>query len=161
MTATTTTKPYGGFAIKGYREHGGEETVAFTATLTLDGKPVASVRNDGRGGCNLFTFQVREAVPQWEALARELFADRFEPEDRLFERLHLTGQLNRARAVAFIYDGMEPFDAADGRYRTFRKDVTFADALRYLSGPGHAEKNPRVWVKERSAFVAVTDLVGA
>lgn len=160
MTATATTKPYGGFAITGYREHGGEETIAFTATLTRDGKPVASVRNDGRGGCNLFAFQVREAGDAWTALARASFPDEFEPEDRLFERLHLVGQLNRARTVAFIVDGMDPF-TPPGHYRSYRKDVTFEDALRFLSGPGFAGMNPKVWVKARSEFVPVTDLVGA
>lgn len=40
-------------SFKAYRHHAAmsEETTAFTATLTLDGKAVATVRNDGRGGC--------------------------------------------------------------------------------------------------------------
>ena len=40
-------------SFKGYRRHAAmsEETTAFTATLTLDGKAVAAVRNHGRGGC--------------------------------------------------------------------------------------------------------------
>lgn len=154
MTATTT--PLGGYAIKGYRANGGQETVAFTATLTRDGKPVASVRNDGTGGCNLFTFQVRDEAVRWAALANETFPDQFEPEDRLFERLHLTAQLNRARTVAFIYDGMDPFFGGD--YLAFRSNVTLEAAVRFLSGPGHAQKNPRVWVKERSEFVPVAEL---
>lgn len=160
MTATTT-KPYGGYAIKGYRALGGEETVAFTATLTRDGKPVATVRNDGCGGSNLFRFLSSADWAPWSALAQEMFPGQFEPEDRLFERLHLIGQLNRARTVAFIYDGMDPFEDEDGRYRSFRQGVTFRDALRYLSGPGHADKRPSVWVKDRSQFVPVADLLDA
>lgn len=156
---TATDKPFGGFAITGYREHGGQEPVAFTATLTLHGKPVASVRNDGTGGCNLFVFQDPEAGDAWTALARASFPDTFEPEDRLFERMHLVGQLNRARTVAFIYDGMDPFE--NGGYRAFRSNVSFDDAVRYLSGPGHVEKKPSVWVKPESRFVPVTDLVSA
>ena len=40
-------------SFKGYRHYAAmsEETTAFTATLTLDGKPVAILRNDGHGGC--------------------------------------------------------------------------------------------------------------
>lgn len=158
MTVTAT-QPYGGFAITGYRAHGGEETVAFTATLTRYGKPVASVRNDGCGGCNLFTFQDRDASDAWRALAHETFRGEFEPEDHLFGRLHLVAILNRARTVAFVVDGMDPF--VDGRYRSYRKDVTFEEALRHLTGPGFASLNPKVWVKTRSEFVPATDLVDA
>ena len=40
-------------SFKGYKHYAAmsEETTAFSATLTHNGKAVATVRNDGRGGC--------------------------------------------------------------------------------------------------------------
>ena len=49
-------------SFKGYRHYAAmsEETTAFTATLTLDGKPVATLRNDGHGGCTDIVWKNRE-----------------------------------------------------------------------------------------------------
>jgi hypothetical protein len=58
-----------------------EETLAFDATVTLNGKPIGVVRNDGRGGCN-------DYYPQGigDGLAKEWVrlgggADTIEPHD--------------------------------------------------------------------------------
>ena len=45
-----------------------EETTAFTASLHVDGKKAADVRNDGRGGSHRIYFAepaVRDAVEAW------------------------------------------------------------------------------------------------
>lgn len=65
-----------------------EETEAFTATVTYDGKPVAHARNDGRGGCNLYQplpGQGRDLLDRLHADAAEWTrrngGEPFEPED--------------------------------------------------------------------------------
>lgn len=153
----TTDNSYGGYSIKGYREAGGDETTMFSATLTRDGAEVARVSNSGTGGCHMFTFRDRVERDRWAALAERLLPSRFEPQDELFDRLLTVAQFNRARSVAFIFDGMDPFE--DGQYRAYSSKVTFDEAVRHLSGPGFAGKNPKVWVKSRSEFVPVADLV--
>ncbi len=44
--------PLDRWGIKGYKTAGGDETVRFTATITLDGKPVLVASNGGRGANN-------------------------------------------------------------------------------------------------------------
>lgn len=44
------------YQIKGFKSHQGHDTLSFTGTLYDNGKPVATVSNDGNGGCHHITF---------------------------------------------------------------------------------------------------------
>ena len=64
----------GPYALKGFRSYPKltEETLAFTASLTRDGKKVAEVKNDGHGGMNLTYFQDRAEERAFLDFARAL-----------------------------------------------------------------------------------------
>lgn len=62
---------YGFKAFKSYPRLS-EETLAFTATLTFKGKPIAEVKNEGCGGCNITRFTHREDEAALIAFAKAL-----------------------------------------------------------------------------------------
>jgi hypothetical protein len=59
--------------VKGYHpvDALSEETLAFTATIHMDGKRIGTASNEGRGGCNRYSFDSREAEAAFQAYARE------------------------------------------------------------------------------------------
>lgn len=57
-----------GYAVRAYRD-GGE---SFSCILTRHGADVATVANDGRGGCHRYGWQSREARVDAEATAARL-----------------------------------------------------------------------------------------
>jgi hypothetical protein len=67
------------FGIKGYKaiESQTGETEAFSATLTMNGKPIARVTNDGCGGCHRYypADGMRQAMEIFHATARKWAAD--------------------------------------------------------------------------------------
>lgn len=60
-----------GWGVRRYRGHNTHDGVAYAFTLTLDGKPVAEVEDEGRGGAPmLWWHEVRGAAgAAWEAAA--------------------------------------------------------------------------------------------
>lgn len=67
-----------------------EETEAFTANLYVNGKRAGDVRNDGRGGCNLYGFVSREMSEAFHAYAAQWGAElgqTFEVADALVAHL--------------------------------------------------------------------------
>lgn len=157
MSPTSHTHPYGGYALKAIKEMRTSDGVAFTATLTLDGKPLGTVENTGRGGCNLYRLSTHAEHQAFLAFTKTLDPDTFEADDALIERLFLVAQLNKARTVVFILDGDDPFTT--GAYRHYKSDVSLDEALRHLTGPGYNHKRPKVWVKARNEFVPAAELV--
>jgi hypothetical protein len=73
LTPSTLTAAGSTLSLKGYKTVSwmSEETVCFTATVLIDGKPVGEAENDGHGGC---TF-VRFVSPAAEALAEKIAKD--------------------------------------------------------------------------------------
>jgi len=64
-----------------------EETVAFTATVTLDGVPVIDAKNDGQGGCNSYYSMSGgyAMVARFEEEAKKWLMDHGLPEEHCFE----------------------------------------------------------------------------
>ena len=58
-----------------------DETIAFSASVYLDGKRVGTARNRGNGGCNEYAI-AHEHLQELEAIARDLC-----PEDIAYEHL--------------------------------------------------------------------------
>lgn len=145
----------GRYAVKSYREAGGEETVCFDAQLTLDGKVVASVRNSGTGGEHIFRFAPGADEQAFYAHAQSQIDEEYLAVDEFFDYLINVSILNKSRCVSFLLDDEDYF--GNGRYSRFGSKVSFEDAVLLLKHQ-HAAQNPRIWVKDKSAFVAVTDL---
>ena len=66
-----------------------EETQCFTASIYIDNKKVGTVKNNGKGGCNLYNFKDEEVEQKFYAYCRSLPAIEFmnEPlpmDDELF-----------------------------------------------------------------------------
>jgi very-short-patch-repair endonuclease len=154
-TPVLTCSPYRGYLLTEYSGHGGDEKDAFTATLTRNDSQVATVSNPGHGGSNLYRFAERTEEADYLAYAAEFAAGGFEPADILTDRLVAVVMLNRARVVPILFADEDFFD--DGRYRAFGAKVSMGDALGLLAGRPGAQ----VWVKTRSEFVSVAELLAA
>lgn len=154
------TKASGGYALSGYTSMRGDETIAFRATLTLDGRALGEVSNDGRGGSNLYRLTDPAARKAFLAFATALTPESFEPDDALIERLIVIRTLNRSHCVAFLLEGDDPF--VKGTYHTFQATTSFADAVDHLvHWPRTGSFVPSIWVNDRSEFVPVAELASA
>jgi hypothetical protein len=76
--------------LKNIKEHPdmSEETNCFSATIYVDGKKAGFVKNEGRGGCNFYTWldpQVGAAVDAW-AKTQDTEFD-FEKLDQILDKL--------------------------------------------------------------------------
>ncbi len=164
MTNTTAqdAAPYGGYGISGYRSAGGEETERFEAYVTLHGRKVIHVSNDGNGSCHRYQpvagdyTGFREALRDFETFARHWNRDSkyagSEDGDALTYRLLEVDLLNRKRSIVFTIDGEDFF--ATGTARRLEAVVTYEEAVAYLhqAYPGlHAA----IWNKTRSEFVPI------
>lgn len=150
----------GGYSVKNYKADGGEETERFSATLVLDGKPVAQVSNDGRGGSHNYRFTGDSfggyGSPGHQALvaaAKATRPDAYEPADELVSDLLAITVLNRSRSIAFVFDGDDFFGA--GQYRKFDTKTTLAQAIVVLT-QNFADKHPAIWDSRTSQFLPVT-----
>ena len=81
--------PMDAWGLKDYAEVAAmsEETMAFTATVTHEGVPFLSAKNDGRGGCNSY-YAVSggyASVTRFEDDARQWLMDNGMPEQDCFE----------------------------------------------------------------------------
>jgi hypothetical protein len=65
-----------------------EETLAFTATLYIDGKRAATVSNHGRGGCNDYDFEDRELEKAFYAHCDTILFDTADEEKEWLRSLH-------------------------------------------------------------------------
>lgn len=90
------------FGIKNFRSAGmGRDEEMFTATLTLDGKPVASVSDSGGGGGTDFHFRDRALGEELEQWAREVTGQKYDAIERIFAFTRGVIQVNKeARAFA-------------------------------------------------------------
>lgn len=60
------------YTIASYKNSGfGEETPQFNAEIMLNGSVIMTARNDGNGGCNMYTAINRAVMDQFEADAME------------------------------------------------------------------------------------------
>jgi hypothetical protein len=91
MSTKTT---HSGYALSGYTSMRGDETIAFRATLTLDGRALGEVSNDGRGGSNLYRLTDPAEHEAFLAFATALDPGSFEPDDALIERLIVIRTVN-------------------------------------------------------------------
>jgi hypothetical protein len=65
-----------------------EETMCFSASIMLDGKAVGTVRNDGRGGCNMYDWndhKVGQALFDWAKTQQTEFD--FDKLDQVIDKL--------------------------------------------------------------------------
>ena len=157
-TTTLAPHPHRGYAVTKYSGHSAHGAVSFDATITLDGKTIGTVSQSGRGGCHLHRFNGQPERLAFEAYAAEFAPGQFEADDRLTDRLCDVATLNRLRtAIPFLLASDVDFFTA-GAYRTLTGKPTF-DQL--LAGLQEARPDARIWVKDRSEFVPVADLVSA
>src|SRR5215468_2227103 len=73
-----------------------EETVCFTATVCVDGKPVGTAANRGTGGCNEYHWTDREAgraLEEWAARQQTEF--NFDKLDQLVDPLRMQAELKQ------------------------------------------------------------------
>lgn len=126
---------------------------AFYAEIKLNGKLVGEVSNDGRGGCDMFSFKDHENRELFTKTATELMGERepgAEVEDQFVTRLFLVHGLNAVRtglvAVASAEDYWE-----NGRYTVLKRaGVTKEQIIALVK-----EKTPDriVWNKDTQEFV--------
>ena len=76
------------YDVKSYKEHAAlsQETTAFSANITFDGKVVLQATNDGHGGCNMY-YPTTKSGPDFHADVKRWaeengHPDAFEPEDQ-------------------------------------------------------------------------------
>jgi len=161
MTNSTPTK-LGGYEITSYEEIAMGCGVAFTATITKDGKKVLTVENSGRGGCHTYGgvgsdwAGWREAEAEFEAFAKEWNKNSglagFEDTDALVWHLIEVAALNQKRVVMFLLDDEDWFESGVGR--SMKAGVTYEQAYTYIAKtfPG---RSARIWNKTLSEFVTV------
>lgn len=126
---------------------------AFYAEIKLNGKMVGDVSNDGRGGCDMYSFKDRESRELFNKAAKEVMGNAetpFEIEDAYVTRLFLAHSLNSVRTglvgVASAEDYWE-----NGRYTVYKKaGVSKEDIIKAVKA-----KYPDriVWNKDTQEFV--------
>lgn len=153
---TTTMIPTGGYALAKYRDAGGEETIRFQAELHLNGKRVAIVSNDGRGGSHNIRFADQSQRAAFHAFVGEARTEEWEPEGAFIDDLTSLVSLARKRSVAFVLDGDDFF--ATGEYRAFPATVPLDAALDMLRTAEYASLHPLYFDKRSMSFVPVPAL---
>jgi len=160
-----TDDPHGGFRLAKVQRMDGMEGLAFTGTLTMDGKPVATVHQDGHGGSALVRFhdgQHSPAAQRWDATAQhQARPDAFEPDEDLVNRLELAEQMNRMRKPLVVF-GREARDAfwdvmsdGYGACESFSAKVSVEAAREHLRGAQFKGRAPHVWDKDAADFLPV------
>lgn len=126
---------------------------AFYAEIKLNGKLVGEVSNDGRGGCDMYSFKDRENRELFTKTAQERMGERApgaEVEDQFVTSLFLVHGLNAVRtglvAVASPEDYWE-----NGRYTVLKRaGVTKEQIIAMVK----AQTPDRiVWNKDTQEFV--------
>jgi len=74
MTKYTTHNRCSAYSLKGYKHFNemSEETLCFHTTLLRDGKEVATIKNDGHGGCDWEDFVSKEERERYAEAAKTL-----------------------------------------------------------------------------------------
>jgi hypothetical protein len=147
---------YGGFRLTKVRTFRGRDGDGFSAVLTENARPVAEVVNEGNGGASFvrFTDGPRSApAVRFAAAGKVLAPDAVEPDEDLVWRLVTVEEMNRKRAVAFVFDGDDFWTT--GQHRQCPASMKLADAVGHLSRPGFEGRHPQVWDRVRGDFVPV------
>lgn len=115
-----------------------EETLAFTATLLIDGKPAYAVSNHGQGGCNAYHALYREA-PSIAEIEADLVASGLVKADA-FEKLDwhisdLIGKEEAKKALKRTLKKITVIDMHKGQEAlfTFKAEPTAANIERLLA----------------------------
>lgn len=169
--ATKTTVPR--LSLKGFKSVRwmSEETICFTATLLLDGKPVAVASNEGHGGSTFLHYSNKDAEAVVDSIASSLEPEEYgwgflnqygkrlsaadivdilvEIEDKKKGQEKLLKKMRKAGVECLAYINT---DSKAGEYRAFKKGVvTDLNRQKYLDG-----------IKAKPAFKAfVSDLTDA
>lgn len=153
-----------GFRLSKFKEHKGlsQETTAYSAVITKDGKPFAAVSNDGHGGEDMIRPLPRggvtqhEAYAQIEAAAQEVFGeDSFARESFLGELLGhalTVAMMNRKRSIMFVFPEDGDF-WTEGVYRVAPTSMTMEELRRALL---RQKPEAKVWDKNLGDFVTVS-----
>lgn len=169
MNGTTNPRPTSGYAITGYKQVMGRDGYAFQATLTLNGKKVLSVSNDGNGSSNDYRPLNADG---YKTLAKDLSAAEaaanlwaagtewegyVEVIDLFVDELIEIARLNRKRSWVVMFDDEDYF----GDCTAFEAsgNVPLARLLQDLSRPQNAARTPRVWDKTTSTFRLASDML--
>ncbi|MCW2763825.1 MAG: hypothetical protein JWR85_4026 [Marmoricola sp.] len=126
---------------------------AFYAEIKLNGKLVGEVSNDGRGGCDRYSFKDRENRELFTKTAQELMGESepgAEVEDKFVTRLFLVHGLNSVRTGLVAVSSPEDY-WENGRYTVLKRaGVTKAQIIEAVK----AQSPDRiVWNKDTQEFV--------
>ena len=151
----TTPRPTKGYAIKSYREIPSRCGFAFHATLTLNGKKIGEVSNDGNGGGDFYQFTNRADQDAFDAFAKEWNAGTelagYGDSDQFVSHLILGDELNRKKLIPF--HTTQHHYAETGQYSQFQGVSDLPTLVKILSGPKWADQDPHIWVREMGDFV--------
>lgn len=129
---------------------------AFYAEIKLNGKMVGEVSNDGRGGCDMYSFKDHESHALFTKTAQEKMGDTGqEVEDRFVTQLFLVHGLNSVRTGLVTVSSPEDY-WENGRYGIIKSaGVTKAQIIEAVKA-----KTPDriVWNKDTQEFVPVHTL---
>lgn len=145
------------YSLHGYSEMPARAGVAWHATIRKDGAEVGQVHDAGYGGCLDFEWTGSQHMYAFNAEAKARYGDHPEAGDAFAHDMATAAQYNRKRSVIFINDDSA---LSMGESFTFKAAVTRARVKAALLNPTHplAGKNPMIWDKSQSMFVAVADI---
>lgn len=153
--------PHGGFRLTKVRTARGREGLAFFATLTENGRPVADVIQEGYGGQTTLRWHGKwrtEATERFEAFAETLDAE-FEPQEEALSRLLMADEVSRKRNLVFLteQDTDEMF-WSEGMYREVA-GLPREHALALLAKERDKGRvtSPRVWDKATADFITLDE----
>ena len=153
------TTALGGYALTDYQPDtaGSRDSIRFSATITKDGAPVATVRNEGHGGCHIFDWDDPRQEAAFEAFAAAWNAERpmagCWDGDQFVMHLCAIEEMNQLRGVCFVLDGDDFWGA--GNFRSFDPAISRRVALATLREGPMRKRHPRVWDRQVGDFVAL------
>lgn len=126
---------------------------AFYAEIKLNGKLVGDVSNDGRGGCDMFSFKDHENRALFTKTAQEKMGERepgAEVEDKFVTHLFLAHTLNSVRTGLVAVTSPEDY-WENGRYTVFKRaGVSKEDIIKAVKANA---PDRIVWNKDTQEFV--------
>lgn len=131
--------------------------LAFSGTLTRDGREVARVQQDGRGGVTRVRWEQgpdSQDARDFAEVSALATGEDFEPQEEMFNRLIIVDTLNRKRATVYQLDD----DVwTEGQFRQAATKFSRQQVIDTLRAPDMAGRNPRVWDRDAGDFIAVQE----
>lgn len=149
------------YVMKSLKEADGRDGVMWSGTIYKGTRKVATVSNDGRGGCHDFRYVDAAAREEFAAEARSRYPQvRFEVEDQWADDLAVIAKFNRARSPIVITNTMQ---VAYGEHAVYPARAPMQVVKDILTDPNgkFAGKDPHIWDRAQSVFVPAADFTPA